>query len=106
MQAVSDMSLTQQDVFALMQEKGSGIIQSSEDSRPDIQTNGGFGGPPEGDRMFMGEGGMGGGIPPEGQTSNRSAGTTTEAGPGSMGGRAPSILIEALIEMLESKIGS
>jgi len=106
MQAISDMSLTQQDVFALMQEKGSGVIQSAQSSGS--QNSSGFAGPPDGG-MPMGaplDEGMAGGMPSGSQTSSGSDSTAARTDQGQAGGGVPSALIEALVEMLKSKAGS
>lgn len=109
MQAISDMSLTQKDVFALMQEKGSGVIQPAQSSAG--QTGSGSANPFGGGEMPMGappDGGAGmpGGMPSGSQTSSGNDSPSTEAGRGQVGGRVSSVLIETLIEMLESKGGS
>jgi hypothetical protein len=111
MQAITDMSLTQQDVVALMQEKGSGVVQSSGNNNgTSSQSNSGSGAgsPPDGG------GGMpmdappdaAGGMPSGGQPSTGSNGATTNSAQPSMGTGVPSALIEALIEILESKNSS
>jgi protein-disulfide isomerase len=118
MKAVSAMNLTQQDVFALIQEQGveMGQVQpggSGSDATFSFSPDGGsMGGsaPPDA--------GMAGGVPPDGGMAGMSdagPGTSTDqnqeagAGPGAGAGGfadAPIALVEALIQVLEQKAGS
>ncbi len=121
MEAISEMSLTQQDVFALMQEKGGDmkqVRQSSDGSGSASQNGGGYamspgnmsgGAPPDGGGalpdggMGMDMGGMGGAAP----ATSAKQGQGGEAGLGA--GRTagvPTVLVEALIQVLEQKAGS
>lgn len=110
MQVIEDMALTQQDVIAAMQESGGGMNQASQSrsSSSSGSSSGGFA-PPDGG-MAMGappDGGeMVGGVPIAGQSSSGGDSSTTEAVQGPMGGGVPSALIDALIELLQSKANS
>jgi TolA-binding protein len=116
MKAISAMNLTQQDIFALMQEQGVGMGQvrqsSSSNNSNSTQSGGGFtppdggmaGGPPDG-------GGMPGGAPPDGgiggigaSGSSTSTGQAQNTGAGSGAGGTAGIstaLVGALIQYLE-----
>ncbi len=122
MQAIMDMNLSQQDVMALMQEKGLGMgmggaqglsadqIATAQALRNSGGSNG-FSGPPDGGAgMAAGGppdgGGMpGGGLSSTNQSSSGNNTNTSAAARGPMGGGVPSALIDALIEMLKEKAG-
>jgi hypothetical protein len=115
MESISAMNLTQQDVFALMQEQGGGMGQAPQGSSgsTSTQSGGGFalpdGGAPPG-------GGSGGGAPPDGgmadmggtgPSTSLEQNQGTEAAPGA--GRTagvPATLVETLIQLLEQRAGS
>ena len=118
MKAISAMNLTQQDVFTLMQEQGVGMgqVQQSSNSNSSTQSGGGFA-PPDGG--MMGGPPDGGGAPPDGGMGDMAGmggagpGASTDqtrgTGAGSgIGGNAgiPSVLIDALIQLLEQKAES
>jgi hypothetical protein len=122
MQAITAMKLTQSDVFALMQEKGLSVGQPQQSSSgsgnsSSTQSGGGFapssGGMPGGAPP---DAGMAGGGPPDGGVAGIvGAGSTTgtsqtqSTGTGSSAGRStgvPSVLVDALIQVLEQKAGS
>ncbi len=112
-QAITDMNLTQRDIFTLMEEKGLGGQRnnsSSSSNSSSSRNNSGGGGfvPPDGG--FPG----GGGFPPDGgfsggnqsrSNSNNQSGTSTttarptQTNPGTM-------LLDPLIELLKQKAGS
>jgi len=115
MEAIAGMNLTQQDIFAVMQEQGVGMGQARQSSSgsSSTQSGGGFASP---------DGGMAGGAPADGGApmdggmagmAGAEAGTgtdqgqDTEASP-SVGETAgvPATLVEALIQLLEQKAGS
>jgi hypothetical protein len=111
MQAIEAMALTQQDVMAAMQENGGGMNQASqsESNSSSGSSSGGFA-PPDGG-MAMGAppdegGGMPGGMSAANDSTSGSDSSTTETSQGPMGGGVPSALIEALIELLQSKTNS
>ncbi len=101
LQAIADLKLTQQDIFATMQEQGitpGGSQQRSAGS----QGNGGSFTPPQG--------GIPGGFPEgaglgAGQSLNPEQIATAQAARAQAGGtsRVPSVLIEALIRLLQSR---
>ena len=109
-QAIEDMQLTQNDVFTLMQEQGLTIAggqrtgggnSSGFTFQPENIPEGGF--PPGGVVVEggPGEGGPGG----AGQSLNPEQIATAQAARGQGGGfnRTPSVLIKALIQLLETK---
>lgn len=115
MKAITDMHLTRQDMFTVMQDQGinQGRDQSQDSgSRPGGQNGngGGFvppeGGPPGG----FGGGETGGfqGSGPGGQTFTPDQIATAQAARGQGGGfnRIPSGLFDALIQLLQTKAGS
>ena len=116
MKSISDMNLTQQDVFALMQEQNIGMAQSQRSSGETFSfspNSGGGpggggdpdgGGPPDGG-MAPPDGGMGGDIGAMGG-AGPSTGTDQTQGAGagsSLGGTAgaSTALVGALIQYLE-----
>ncbi len=109
MQAIQDMDLTQRDVFALMQQNSGGTNRTSQSSSSSSQSNGAGFGPPDGG-MPMGAPPDGGGVPGganfQSQSSSGSNSTTTGSGQGQIRSGIPSTLIQALVEMLQSKVGS
>jgi hypothetical protein len=94
-QAIADMTLSMQDMFAITQ--GGGGRSSTTDAASTSSAGGGdMGGPPE-----MGGGGMpGGGMTSTGSTS---ASDDASARP-AMDPSTPSALFDAVIELLEKKI--
>lgn len=121
MQAIADMKLDQEDVFALMQEQGISMGgEGSQNLDPEQMatlqasrnSGGGFtppgGGPPGG----IPGGGGGGGFPgggQGGQSLNPDQIATAQAARGTRGGgfnRVPPPLLNALIQFLEEKAGS
>lgn len=109
MQAIEEMQLTQEDVFALMQEQGieMGAGPSAEQIATAQADGGGFT-PPDGG--FPGGGGPGQGPGDgggQGLTPDQIA--TAQASRGAGGAnpnRVPTALIEALIEFLQEKAGA
>ncbi len=99
LQAIDDMSLSMQDMFAIIR-GSSGNSSSSDASSASSGVGGGFGDPPD-----MGSGGfpVGGmpGIAPSGTTSTSD---DTSAMP-SMSNSTPSALFDAVIELLQKKLG-
>lgn len=121
MQAITDMELTQEDVFSIMQEQGitmggapqgnTGNGNGNEGSftPPDGGVPGG-GSPPDGGVPgggFPAGGGDPGGNGGQGLSPDQIATAQAERGSGGGGPRGvPSPLIEALIQFLEKKTGS
>ena len=113
MQAIDTLSLTQQDVFALMQEKDlmaavpqAGSGQSS--GGGDRQFTQGFpaGGPPEGGQVFVGPGG--GPLQGQGGTRPSTSGTPSPAGQTALRAgmnRIPAPLVQAVIDLLKERAG-
>lgn len=116
---ISAMNLTQQDVFAVMQEQEGSMGQPRQSSSgsSSTQSNDGFA-PPDGG-MAGGappEGSMAGGAPPDGdildmggagQSPNTDQSREAGANPGTGGSaNVPTALVEALIQVLEQKAGS
>jgi len=118
MQAIEEMALTDQDIFASMQELGlTNAPQVNAEGTP--QAGGGFpngqgpggGGFPGGDPPDGGPpgGGAGGGFGGEGLSQEQIAtaqARRAEGGGTGFGNRMMTPLVEALIELLESKTGS
>jgi hypothetical protein len=117
MSAINAMNLTQQDVFALMQERGAGLGQVRQSSNSSsAQSGGGFappdggmaGGPPDGGNMPSdappdgGIGGMGDAGPGASASQAQDTGAVPDAG--SFAG-VPTALVDALIQYL-GKIAS
>lgn len=109
LKAIDAMQLTQQDVFAVMQEQGlsMSLPNASSDSGSSGSQNTANMGPPDG-----GGGGMpmgappdgGGGEMPMGDAMGSNSGSNTNSSPSAMD---PSLmLIQALIESLQAKIAS
>lgn len=115
--SISDMSLTQQDVVALMQEQSIGTIQSQQSSSetfsfsPSAGGDPGAGGPPDGG-MAGGppDGGMGGDMGAIGGVgSNTSTDQTQGTGTGSnLGGTAgtSTVLVDAVIQYLQQIVNA
>ncbi len=114
MQTITEMNLTRQDMFSVMQAQGVGFgngqqtnsQQGGNSSNNRGFTPGGFGpgGPPDGGNFPAGGQGFGGG-----QGQNRSAeqiATAQAARQAGGGNRIPTPLINALIEFLKKKAGS
>ena len=114
MQAITEMSLTQQDVFAAIQAQNiTASSGSGQSSNPGVNF-----GPPDGGMPSGGppDAGMGGGAPPDGSmgdTGGTGSGTSTgqnqaaEAGLGlESSGGFPTVLIDTLIQYLEQKANS
>lgn len=105
MQAITDMELTQEDVFTIMQEQGIGFGGAARGNSDGSNGNtGGFtppdGGVPGGGFPAGGPGGNGG----EGLSPDQIATVQAERGSGGGGpGGTPSPLIDALIQLLEKK---
>jgi hypothetical protein len=108
-QSIEDMALTQQDVIAAMQESGGGMSQAQQSSSSGSGSSSGGFAPPDGG-MAMGappDGGeIAGGVPIASQSSSGGDSSATEAIQDPMGGGVPSALIDALIELLQSKANS
>jgi len=116
MSAIKAMNLTQQDVFATMQEQGGDFVQArqSSSSSSSTQSGGGMpgsGGMPGGGAPPDGGGGMAGGAPPDGgmggmggagssTSTDQSQSAGTGPGAGSAAG-VPTALVEALIQYLQ-----
>jgi hypothetical protein len=98
--AIDAMSLTRQDMFAIIQGNNGGTNTSAGASTT-TGGGGGMGGPPE-----MG----GGGMPDGGPGGGMSAGTTSASGDANvtpaMDTSTPSALFEAVIKLLEKKLQS
>lgn len=109
-QAITDMNLTQQDIFALMQEKGLGASQRSSSSSGNSAGNGdNFGGggfaPPDGGMMPAGGPPDGGGFPGGGQSqTSANSGTDSTSRPAQVNPAA--LLLDPLIELLKGRIGA
>jgi len=119
MSAIKAMNLTQQDVFATMQEQGGDFMQArqSSSSSSSTQSGGSFsppdggGGMPGGSAPPDGGSGMTGGAPPDsgmggmgGAGLNTSTDQTQNAGTGLGAGSSagvPTALVEALIQYLQ-----
>ena len=101
-QAIADMSLTRQDMFALTQ-SNSGASSSSQTGSTSSAVGGGAGSPPD-----MPAGGFpGGGMPgmaPSGTTSTSS--DTAAQMPSMTMNSTPSALFDAVIELLKKKVQS
>lgn len=123
MQAITDMHLTRQDMFTVMQEQGlnfggSGGQNISPEQIATLQASRGSGGGFQGGSGFPGggpgDGGGGGGLPgggPGGQNFTPQQQATAQArrvngGGGGGFNRVPSGLIDALVQFLEKKAGS
>lgn len=117
MQAIEDMQLTQEDMFAVIQEHG-GMAVRNQDSDSNSQGSGGFT-PPEGGFAGGGPGG-GGGFPGGDPGSGFSGGGTSNGqnldpeqvataqaarGGGAGFDRLSPMLLEALIQFLEERAG-
>jgi hypothetical protein len=107
-QAITDMGLTQQDVFTAMQ--GVNVTSSTSQSTTSVTvpSGGGMqaGGPPDGGGAPPD---MGGGMSPAGAPSDAGTGQTQNAQTGSGQARlasVPSALVQALIQSLEQKIAA
>ena len=108
-QAISDMQITQQDMFGIMQEQGmamggtqtnnSGTQSSTNNFGPPGGGNG-FG-PPDG--AGFPSGGTGGSS---GQSSSSNQSSTAKQSSGTRTNRTPTVLIEAVIKYLQEKAGS
>jgi hypothetical protein len=111
MQAISDLNLTQQDVFAAMQSADVNSSTSASTTTVSAPSSGGgdmpAGGPPDGggtppDGSSMPTD-MGGEVPASGTDSAQSAGPSASLA-GSAG--VPSVLVELVIQSLELKVAS
>ncbi|MBK9925129.1 MAG: hypothetical protein IPP66_07535 [Anaerolineales bacterium] len=108
-QAITDMQLTQQDVFTTMQTTNIASTSQSDSSVTVPSSGGGMpaGGPPDGGGGAPPD--MSGGMPSDaggGDAPNTGAGQSQNAQTGSDQAQmsAPSALVQALIESLEQKI--
>jgi hypothetical protein len=98
-QAIDDMSLSMQDMFAITQ-GGSGRSSTTDTTSTSGAGEGGMGGPPEmGGMPGGGQGGMPGGISTGSTTASDSEGTRP-----AMDTSTPSALFDAVITLLEKKI--
>jgi len=115
MQAITDMQLTQQDMFTAMQSANTTTSNSQSSSSVTVPSSGGrgggmpAGGPPDGGGGAPPD--MGGGMPSDfgGAAPDMSAGGTQNAQAGSSQARAASVptpLIQMLIESLQQKIAA
>jgi hypothetical protein len=114
MQAITAMNLTRQDMFSIMQAQGDGFGTNGQNNSQQNSTSssnrnfpqGGFGagGPPPENRVFSGAGGQGF----SGQNQNQSAEqiATAQAARQANANRIPTLLLNALIEILKKKAGS
>ena len=109
MQAITDMELTQEAVFIIMQEQGITIGGAQQGNNDGGNGNAGGFAPPDGGVPgggFPGGGGPGGNSG-QGLSPDQIATAQAERGSGGGGPRGvPSPLIEALIQFLEKKAGS
>ena len=121
MEAIQVMSLTQQDVFALMQEQGAemGLAQRSSSEGTFTFDPAAGGGPPDGGGGPPPDGGMGGGAPPDGgmggdmgEMGGVAPGSGTDQSQGAATGQdlrrnegVPTAVVSALIQYLEGKAG-
>ena len=104
-QAIADMNLTRQDMFALVQ-GNNGAPRSSQTGSTSSAVGGGAGGPPDIPAGGF-PGGSQGGIPNGGfsSTGATSANSDTNAMP-AMNTSTPSALFDAVIELLQKKVQS
>ncbi|MBI5951360.1 MAG: hypothetical protein HY865_06865 [Chloroflexi bacterium] len=102
-QAIETMTLSRQDIFAIVQ--GGGNSAKTGASESSSTSGDGMGGPPD---MGGVPGGMpsGGGMPGGMPSGTTSSGTTSvdESVPPVMGTSTPSALFDAVIELLEKKL--
>ena len=109
-QVIAAMNLTQQDVFALIQEKGMGMTRQNNSGGGNGAGNGNnFGGggfvPPDGGMMPVDGPPDGGGFPGGGQPQTGAEnGTDSASRPAQL--NPGSILLDPLIELLKGKIGT
>jgi len=114
-ESISAMNLNQQDIFAIMQEQGVGMVQVRQNNGngSSTQSGGGFVPPDGGMAGGPPDAGMASGAPPDGGMTgldDAEPGVSTgqsqapAAGPG-LGGSAgvPTVLVEALIQLLEQR---
>ena len=109
LKAIDAMQLTQQDIFAVMQEQGLSMSRpnASSDSGSSGSQNNANMGPPDG-----GGGGMPMGAPPDGGGGEMPVGDAMGSNSGSNTNSSPSamdpslMLIQALIKSLQAKIAS
>jgi hypothetical protein len=119
LQAIVDMNLTPQDMFAVMQEMGISMNRPSESGSGNSNDSGNFmpgsggpppdmgaGGPPAGGMPGGGQGGGQGLNPSQIATAQASRGTNGVGGPGGFGNRIPSALLDALIQYLQEVAGT
>jgi hypothetical protein len=122
MKAITAMNLTQQDVFALIQEQGAGMASSQRSGSDNTFTfsPAAGGGPPDGGGGAPPDGGMAGGVPPDGgmggdiggvssagsgSGANQSQQSSDSTGAGGSTG-VPTALVGTLIQYLEGIAGS
>lgn len=109
--AIQDMQFTDADMSTVMQENGVGMGVVSQGSSSSSSSSNSSGGMPGGDGAppMGGDMGAGGGMPvgdPE-MSGQAVAQTSTSSQPVSMSaGQVPSMLIEALIQLLETRIAA
>jgi len=109
MNAIQAMNLTQQDVFAAIQEQGGDFIQVQQSSSSTSTQSGGFAPPDGGGGMPGGGGEMADGTPPDGGMGDMggagpSAGTVQDQDVGSGAGATDgvsTVLVDVLIQNLE-----
>lgn len=120
MEAIRAMDLTQQDLFALMQEQGTetGSSQRSSGDTTFTFAPGGGGGPPDGGGGPPADAGMAGGAPPDGGMGGDlggmdgigpGSGTDQSAATGQAAGgnqSIPTALVRAVVQYLEGKAAS
>ena len=104
-QAIESMQLSQEDMFAVMQENGLGMSgnrpQMSSDSSSG--SNSGSFGPPDGGGFAPPDGGgmPGGGMPGGTQSQSGDQSSAAQPAQGLGGGRVPTPLIQAVIDYLQ-----
>lgn len=108
-QAITDMQITQQDMFGIMQTQGAAMGGGASQAGTGNQSNTGGGnnfGPPDGGGMPGG--GMPGGGPggTSGQGLSTAQTTDAQATSGTRPSGTPTALIEAVIQYLKDKAGS
>jgi hypothetical protein len=100
--AISDLDLTQEDAFTLLQEQGLGSVQVPQSSSSGTTTQNGAGAPPPDGGMTAMGGGMGdmGGISPDAVAASSASASTQGSS------TVPGALMDALIKALQAKIAA
>jgi hypothetical protein len=111
MQAITDMSLTREDMRSIMQEQGMAMGNSQSTSGSSSNSSSGFqrgaGGPPDEMPMPAGGGPPGGGFGGQGQNLSEDQIATAQAARQEMGENfVPPVLINAVVEYLQKKADS